>query len=103
MPQWDLADRMRKALREAGLGVQQMATYLDVDRSTVSTWINGRITPSTQTQRLWALRCGVPYEWLIGDAPTGPRPGGGSDVPNTPTLTSVDADARTTWCLREAA
>jgi transcriptional regulator with XRE-family HTH domain len=64
VPTWDLADRMRKSLREADLGVQEMADYLDVARGTVGTWINGRITPSKQTLRLWALRCGVPLEWL---------------------------------------
>lgn len=64
VPQFDLADRMRKALREANIDVQDMAAYLGVSRTSVSSWINGRIRPSTQTQRLWALRCGVPYEWL---------------------------------------
>lgn len=67
-PQWDVADRMRKALRTGDVGVQEMADYLGVARNTVSTWINGRITPSKQTLRLWSLRCGVRYEWLTGDA-----------------------------------
>ena len=66
VPEWDLADRMRKALRESDIGVQEMADYLGVARNTVSTWINGRIEPSIQTLRLWAMRCGVPYEWLVG-------------------------------------
>jgi len=66
VPSWDLADRMRKSLRHSGTGVQEMADYLGVARNTVSTWINGRIQPSTQTLRLWALRCGVSYEWLCG-------------------------------------
>ena len=64
VPEFDLADRMRKALRTSGVGVQEMADYLGVARNTVSTWINGRIEPSTQTKRLWALRTGVPFEWL---------------------------------------
>ncbi|MGH3501478.1 MAG: helix-turn-helix domain-containing protein [Nocardioidaceae bacterium] len=64
IPAWDLADRMRKALRQADANVGEMAEYLGVSRGTVSTWINGRIDPSTQTLRLWALRCGVPYPWL---------------------------------------
>lgn len=73
VPEWDVADRVRKALRVSGVGVQEIADYLDVDRSTVSTWINGRITPSTQTLRLVALRCGVPYEWLRdGTTASGP-------------------------------
>jgi transcriptional regulator with XRE-family HTH domain len=67
VPTWDVADRMRKALRYAGLSPGQMATYLDVGGNTVSTWINGRVAPSTQTLRLWALRCGVSYEWLAED------------------------------------
>lgn len=77
VPEWDTADRMRKAIRVADIGVQEMADYLGVGRNTVSTWINGRITPSTQTVRLWALRCGVDYEWLAtGRVPTelGPKP-----------------------------
>jgi transcriptional regulator with XRE-family HTH domain len=61
---WDRADRMRKALRLADVSVQEMADYLDVDRSTVSTWINGRIEPGYSTQRLWAFRTGVPLTWL---------------------------------------
>lgn len=62
--EWDIADRMRKALRHSGLSVQDIARYLGVSRNTVSTWINGRIEPSLQTLRLWALRTGVPFEWL---------------------------------------
>jgi transcriptional regulator with XRE-family HTH domain len=71
VPSWDLADRMRKSLRHSGTGVQEMADYLGVARNTVSTWINGRIAPSAQTIRLWALRTGVPFEWLRGE--DGPR------------------------------
>ncbi|HUX71799.1 MAG TPA: helix-turn-helix transcriptional regulator [Cellulomonadaceae bacterium] len=83
VPEFDLADRMRKALRTSGIGVQEMADYLDVARNTVSTWINGRIVPSSQTIRLWALRTGVPYSWLR-DGTENPRqgdPGGGVSLP----------------------
>ena len=69
---------MRVSLRHAGLGVQEMATYLDVTRGAVGNWINDRVAPSKQTMRLWSLRCGVPLEWLeTGKAPTlpsGPGP-----------------------------
>lgn len=73
VPEWDTADRMRKALRVADIGVQEIADYLGVSRNTVSTWINGRITPSLQTLRLWALRCGVDFEWLAADEIGRPR------------------------------
>lgn len=72
--EFDLADRMRKALRVSDVSVQDMADFLGVTRGTVSTWINGHIHPSTQTLKLWAARTGVPYEWLTGfpeDANTG--------------------------------
>ena len=64
LPAWDVADRLRKSLRHRRIGVQEMADYLDVDRSTVSAWINGRIAPPTASAKLWALRTGVPYTWL---------------------------------------
>ena len=65
--EWDLADRMRKALRISGWSVQEMSEYLGVAPNTVSTWINGRNRPSPAAVRLWAMRCGVPYEWLAGE------------------------------------
>jgi transcriptional regulator with XRE-family HTH domain len=66
IPEWDLADRMRKALQVSGIGVQEIADYLGVARNTVSTWINGRNRPSPAVVRLWAMRTGVPLEWLAG-------------------------------------
>lgn len=64
VPQFDLADRMRKALRISGVGAQEMADYLGVNRNTVSNWINGHHPPDKRTKRLWAMRTGVPFEWL---------------------------------------
>jgi len=65
VPEWDLADRMRKSLRISGRSVQEMSDYLGVAPTTVSTWINGRHRPSRPVLRLWAMRCGVPLEWLL--------------------------------------
>lgn len=64
-PEFDLADRLRKTLRESGIGVSEMADYLGVSRNAVSTWINGRIVPTGPALKLWALRCGVSVEWLV--------------------------------------
>lgn len=64
VPQWDRADRMRKSLRQAGLAVSDMADYLEVNRNTVSNWINGHTSPPSAALRLWAMRCGVPLPWL---------------------------------------
>jgi DNA-binding transcriptional regulator YiaG len=73
--EFDLADRMRRALRVSGVSVEEIADYLGVARGTVSTWINGRIVPRKSTMRLFALKTGVPLEWLETGAqgePTGP-------------------------------
>ena len=68
---FDKADRFRKSLRVTDITVQEMADYLGVTRGTVGNWINGRVAPSMQTTRLWALRTGVPYAWLEdGETPT---------------------------------
>jgi transcriptional regulator with XRE-family HTH domain len=90
IPEWDLADRLSKSLRVAGMTAQEMADYLEVHRNSVSAWMNGRIMPSGQTIRLWALRTGVPYEWVRNgvnpsDSPDGP--GGGKRLDDsTPDL-----------------
>lgn len=78
VPTWDLSDRMSKALRHAGVPVQGMAEYLGVSRNTVGNYLHGRTVPDKRTMRLWAIRCGVPLEWLEtgvvteGDGPPEP-------------------------------
>lgn len=64
VPEFDLADRMRKALRVSSWTVQGIAEHFGVGRNTVSTWINGRITPNERTLKLWAIACGVDLQWL---------------------------------------
>lgn len=64
VPEFDMADRMRKSLREADVSVQQMADYLEVERNTISRWINGRTNPPAMALRLWAERTGISYGWL---------------------------------------
>lgn len=80
IPVWDLQDRMRKALRVADLSAGEMAEYLGVTRQAVSGWLNASATPRSAMLRLWAIRTGVDYGWLLngGQTPappaaTGPR------------------------------
>ena len=71
--EFDLADRMRRALRVAEISSNEMADYLGVSRTSVSAWINGRNEPRRTALIAWALRTGVPLEWLeTGKAPTSP-------------------------------
>lgn len=83
IPEFDLADRMRKALRISGLSQEEMADYLGVSRNTVSNWINGHWgkPPRDAYLRLWALRTGVPYEWLKKGKNATAGNGGGSPTP----------------------
>lgn len=74
-------DRLRKALEVSGVSATDMAAYLDITRFTVSRYINGKTEAPLQTVRLWALRTGVPFEWLqTGETPGGNDPDGGSEV-----------------------
>jgi transcriptional regulator with XRE-family HTH domain len=95
VPDWDIADRMRKSLRHSGMGVGEMALYLDVKRNTVSTWINGRVSPSKQTLMLWAARTGTTVAWLeTGQgSPSGPPPST-EDDPDNEHSTELERAAR---------
>lgn len=70
IPTWNLGDRMRKSLRHAGLSVAEMAEYLEVSTASMTAWMAGRTHPRAATVRLWAMKCGVSYRWLVnGDGP----------------------------------
>ena len=86
IPQWNMQDRMLKALHSAGLSIADAAEYFDVHRNTVSGWVHGRIKPDTRTIRLWAIYTNVPLEWLRDGTeppagPDGPDGGGGLLLP----------------------
>jgi transcriptional regulator with XRE-family HTH domain len=63
IPEWTLADRLRKARESAGLSQQEMADHLGLSRVTVGTYENGA-TPKLAVLRVWAMRTGVPLDWL---------------------------------------
>lgn len=68
--EFDVADRLRRALRVSGVGVQELADYLEVSRNTVGNWINGHTRPKGRDLRLIAMRTGFPRTWLeTGEAP----------------------------------
>lgn len=79
--EWDQADRMRKALRVSGVSNADMAEYLGVSRNSVSAWITGTSEPRVAFLRLFAMRTGVPFEWLkTGKAPSSPDGDDGAPV-----------------------
>lgn len=96
LPQWTLADRLRKSLEHASVDSANMAEYLEVHPNTVRNWIAGRTNPPATAVKLWAMRCGLPYEWLAHGVETRPAVaddfGPPSDVTNLdiPSGMSVD-------------
>lgn len=64
IPEWTLGERLEKSLKDAGLTPDDMALEMDVHRNTVGNWISGRTAIKKPALRIWAMRCGVPLEWL---------------------------------------
>lgn len=62
--QFGLADRLAKSLHVAGITSNDMAAELEVSRTTISNYLNGRTSPKRLYMRIWALKTGVPLEWL---------------------------------------
>jgi transcriptional regulator with XRE-family HTH domain len=59
-----------------------MADHLGYSRSQLSRWLNDKgEAPRRSVLRMWALRCGVPFDWLVnGVGETGPNTPGGVEV-----------------------
>ncbi len=81
--QFTQADRLRKSLHAADMTSQEMADYLGVNRNTVSRYINDERDPKRSILRLWAMRTGVPLEWIeTGHVSGGGNDGGGGSMVN---------------------
>ena len=74
---FDLGDRLDKAMRVAGLSIDDMAEALDVSRNTIGNYRAGRTSPSKLQIKEWAMRTGAPLEWLM----YGTEPGNGPEAP----------------------
>lgn len=75
IPEWDLADRLVKARRHAGVEQAEMASYLGLSRAAVSDFERAKRPPRRVYLLGWASRCGVNLDWLVGQAsPDGDGP-----------------------------
>lgn len=72
IPAETVGDRLERSLKHAKVGVQEMAEHLGLSRNQTGRYINDRTPVPKAVLRVWALRCGVPYSWLVtGNAPEG--------------------------------
>lgn len=65
IPEWTLGWRLQRSLAHAGVSIDEMAEELGVSRQSVSRWLNEHGMPRRAYLKLWALRTGVPLEWLV--------------------------------------
>lgn len=66
VPEFDIHDRLRKARELSGLDRAALADEIGVSRNTIGNY-EGRATSHLKpiVLRQWALRTGVPYQWLL--------------------------------------
>lgn len=80
IPRWTLGDRLRKAREHAGLSTAALGTDLGLHRNSIGAYERDQTEPKRAVLMAWALRCGVPFEWLVsGEAPPSDD-GGGTEV-----------------------
>lgn len=64
IPQWTMADRMRKARMDAGYTAAQIAEVIGISRKTVTNYENGDTVPLRAILNAWAEVTGTYVEWL---------------------------------------
>jgi transcriptional regulator with XRE-family HTH domain len=62
--EFDLADRLGKSLRVAGVSIAEMAKHLELHRNNVGGYLNRRQKPSLDVIEKWAAYVGVPRAWI---------------------------------------
>lgn len=77
IPEWTMADRLRKARETTGMGVVEFSEKVGIGRGTVNNAERGHREPSRNTVRIWSLATGVSYEWLLNGTTPPPEDGEG--------------------------
>ena len=66
VPEWTLADRLRKARGDAGYSQAELATATGISRQSINRYETGRAVPDRPKLLAWATACHVDYGWLTG-------------------------------------
>lgn len=82
VPELTLGWRLRMAMESADLDQKEWATYLGVDRSSITRWTHDRGPVARSHLIAVSLRSGVPLEWIeSGAVPSGNGPEGNLYTP----------------------
>lgn len=74
VPVFGMRHRLALALETADVSNEQMADEVGKSVTTIRNYLGGRTHPGRAVLVTWALRCGVPFEWLAyGVESDGPR------------------------------
>lgn len=77
VPQWTIADRLRKAREVTGMDQRQFADHIGISRNTVTNYETGKTTRFSRPMlAAWAMATGVRLDWLEGNE--GPNSGPGT-------------------------
>ena len=66
VPEWTLADRLRKARELAGYSQAELATATGISQRSIIRYERGQAEPRRPELLAWATACHVKYEWLTG-------------------------------------
>lgn len=62
-----IGEKIRKAIKEAGLTQQNLADKLGITNPVVNVWIQGRRIPNIENLKKIAVATGKPYSWFINE------------------------------------
>ena len=81
VPEWTIADRMRKAREVRDMSQTEFAAATGLSRRTIVRVESGEKVPGTKEFNLWRMATGVSRSWLeTGTAPRPSGPEGGGSV-----------------------
>jgi transcriptional regulator with XRE-family HTH domain len=84
IPQFTMGDRLRKARELAGVESGDFADEIGVSRNTITNYERDKVRPRKIVLNAWALRTGVPLQWLLtGTAPASPPEGDAAEAVDT--------------------
>jgi transcriptional regulator with XRE-family HTH domain len=65
VPQFQMHHRMRLALEASGVEVTEMAETLGMHVNSVYNYMHGDRQPKLAAIKVWAMRTGVPWRWIV--------------------------------------